>query len=627
MKKRNHLSCLFRTFLLSLILLSGTSGASAQSEKSVHISIPDTSAYPIITVYIDPLDRDGNRLENLQLDQITLLEDSINRDLLEIQALNPGIQLVTALNLSSPFAIQDINRRSRFDYIKESLLNWAAQSLDTAPDDLSIIDSLGLELIHTEKKSDWVKALEELDPDLREIESNFNVLARAIEIASDPVPQPGMKKVVLFFSPQPSSDGFEPIDNLISLAKDNQVQVYTVLVSSPAYFETAGAAKLQTLSEETGGEYLTFSGAESLLDIGQLLAPLRTTYLLRYQSSIVTSGTHTLEVSIASTPSKIEGLREFTLDVQPPNPIFITPPQTITRTPLEESLEDSVTASFEPTSISLPILVEFPDHHPRELEELIFRVDGEIFESKTTPPYDHFIWDLDRYQISGTHYLTLEAVDKMGLSRLSVETPIRVEVILPIQDTWDIARKNSSAMLGLALILLLGLTFIGLIRQGKIHPGNNRVSSQIKNLGSRSVGTYRKLFHFFNRPPLPAENMEFSPYRLIPVSDLSQQLFTEPLQINDPVITLGNSAREDVIRIQHPSITADHARISLQKENQYQITDLGSIAGTWINYQQIAPASPHILKDGDIINIGEAAFRFQIKNRPNSQAAHEENSH
>ena len=627
MKKRKNSTFLFRTFLLCLILLSVSSGASAQSEKSIQISLPDTSAYPTITIYIDPLDRDGSLLENIQLDQITLIEDGINRDLLEIQALNPGIQLVVALNLSTPFAIQDVNRRSRFDYIQESLLNWAAQPLDTAADDLSIIDNLGLDQVHVEKKSDWAKALEDMDPALREVESNFNVLARAIEIASDPAPQPGMKRVVLFFSPPPSSDGFESIDSLISQAKDNQVKVYTILVSSPAYFETAGAIKLQTLSEETGGEHLTFSGEEPLADIGQLLVPLRTTYLLQYQSSIVTPGTHTLEVSIASTLSNIEGIREFTLDVQPPNPILITPPRIITRTPIEESLEDDEITSFEPTSITLPTLVEFPDHHPRELEELIFRVDGEIIETKTAPPYDQFIWDLGEYQISGTHYITLEAVDKMGLSRLSVETPIKVEVILPAQDTWDIARKNSSAILGLALILLLGLTLFGLISRGKIRPGNIRVFTWIKNLGSRAVGLFRKLFQLKKHPPVTPGNMKFSPYRLIPVSDLSQQLFTEPIQVNQPVITLGNSTLEGVIRIQHPAIIAEHARISLLKENQFQITDLGSIAGTWINYQQITPSNPHILKDGDIINIGEAAFRFQIKNRSNSLAVHEENLH
>ncbi len=111
-----------------------------------------------------------------------------------------------------------------------------------------------------------------------------------------------------------------------------------------------------------------------------------------------------------------------------------------------------------------------------------------------------------------------------------------------------------------------------------------------------------------------AEPVEISSYRLIPVNDLSQRLFSAPIQINKTSITLGSANLENGIRIKHPSIMPEHARISLGKKDLFQLTDLGSVAGSWINYQQINPSSPHVIKDGDIINIGEAAFRFQIKN-------------
>jgi hypothetical protein len=459
---------------------------------------------------------------------------------------------------------------------------------------------------------------------LRETESNFSVLARAIEIASDPVSQPGMKKVVLFMSPQPEPEGFATIDSLSAQAKDNQVRVYSILVSSPAFFENAGAAKLQTLSIETGGSFLTFSGEEPFPDLGQLLFPLRTTYMLQYQSGIVTSGIHTLEISIAGSPASLEGSQEFTLDIQPPNPIFITPPQTITRTPLEDEQADPDQIRYEPASQLLPVLVEFPDRHPRALEELIFRVDGEIVETKTSPPHDQFIWDLDQYQVSGTHYLTLEAVDMMGLSRLSVETPIEIEVIPPTEDIWDIARKNTPTILGLTFILILGLTLFVLISRGRIRPGKNRVSRWLKNQKDSTTGLIKKLSQFPKRSPANPEEIGTKPYRLIPVNDISRQLFPEPIQIDQPEITLGTATQEHMIKIQHPSIIAEHSRISFLEGNQYQITDLGSTAGTWINYQQIPPSTTHRLKEGDIINIGEAAFRFQIKNGPNSLAANKE---
>lgn len=613
MKKSLQSTSFLKVLLLCLAILSGSSGARAQTERAILISLPDHSAYPTISFYMDPMDRGGTSLENIQLDQITLFEDGINQEVLELQALQPGIQLVVAFNLSAPFAIQDISGRSRFDLIQESLLNWAAQPQDSANDDLSLLDNLGLEVIHQDEKSGWVNALEEMEPVDRETISDLTVLSRAIEVASDPVNQPGMKKVVLFFSHQPTSDVFETIDSLISQAKDNQVQVYTVLVSSPAYFESAGATKLQSLSSETGGKYLTFSGEEPLADLGQLLLPLRTTYLVKYQSSILTSGTHTLEVSVATTLGSVEGSREFTLDIQPPNPIFIAPPRVITRTPVEETLDGAEGIKFEPTSVTLPIIIEFPDLHLRDVEEVIFRVDGEIIEARTSPPYDQFTWDLKDYLISGTHYLSLEAVDSMGLSRLSIETPIEIEVILPPLEFWDIVRNNIPALLGLTLILLLGLTLFGLISREQIRPGGKRLITWSKSLGNRIVRFIKDLFRSRNQPQ-EAEPLEVSSYRLIPVNDLSQQLFSAPIQINKPSITLGSANLENGIRIKHPSIMPEHARITLQQKDLFQLTDLGSVAGTWINYQQINPSSPHAIKDGDIINIGEAAFRFQIKN-------------
>ncbi len=494
MNKRVNSTSFLKVLLLCLAALSGSSGARAQTDRSILISPPDHSAYPTISFYMDPIDRGGTPLGNIQLDQITLFEDGVNQEILELQPLQPGIQLVVAFNLSAPFAIQDTSGRSRFDLIQESLLNWAAQPQDSANDDLSILDNLGLEVIHLDEKSAWVSALEKMEAVERETISDLTVLSRAIEVAADPVNQPGMKKVVLFFSHQPTSDEFETIDSLISQAKDNQVQVYTVLVSSPAYFESSGATKLQSLSSETGGKYLTFSGEGPLADLGQLLLPLRTTYLVKYQSSILTSGTHTLEVSVATTFGTVEGIREFTLDIQPPNPFFIAPPRVITRTPVEETLDGAEGIKFEPSSVILPILIEFPDLHLRDLEKVIFRVDGELIEARTSPPFDQFTWDLEDYQISGTHYLSLEAVDSMGLSRQSIETPIKVEVILPPLDFWDIIRNNIPALLGLALILLLGLTLFGLISRGQIRPGSKREITWIKSPVNRFVSFIKGLF-------------------------------------------------------------------------------------------------------------------------------------
>jgi hypothetical protein len=213
----------------------------------------------------------------------------------------------------------------------------------------------------------------------------------------------------------------------------------------------------------------------------------------------------------------------------------------------------------------------------------------------------------------------------MGLSRLSVETPIEVEVILPTQDIWDITKKNSPALIGLGVILVLGLALLGLISRGRIRPGKNRLFSFVKTNSIQAVKLFKQIITRKKQPLAVPERSNINTYRLIPVNDLTQQLFPEYIQVTQTEITLGNSNRKDGIRIQHPSIISEHARITASEGNQYQITDLGSTAGTWINYQQIPPGSPHLIKDGDIINIGEAAFRFQFKEGLTSLVGTKEN--
>ena len=611
-------------FVLCGIL--GVSSAFAQLDRTVQLTAPELDNYPEITFYLDPRDRDGSPLLGLTADQITLHEDQIRQELTEFQELEPGIQLVVAFNISSAFAIQDINGNSRFDFIKESALNWAAQSPSSSPDDLSIVTNSGLEAAHLTDREEWAGVLEDFSPDLRGSESNFSVLSRAIEIAGDPVELPGMKRVVLLFSAQPSSESYPALESLLSQARDNQVLIYNVLVSSPAFFDTEGAIKLRDLSRETGGQFLTYSGEEPLADLGQLLNPLRSTYLLRYQSSIVASGTHTLEVSIASSPGDITGQREFTLDIQPPNPIFIYPPRSITRSAEETSQDQPDNLRFQPDAFSLAVLVEFPDGHPRDLEELIFRVDDEVAARLTSPPYDEISWNLEDYLSSGTHYLTLEAVDIMGLSKVSLPTPVEIVIEQPPQSLGTIISRNLPAFVGLGFILLLGITLFLLVARGTIRPAERKEIPWLIAQSRRTASFLNTVLHPNQTQDSGSQEQASRPYRLIPINDASQNLFPEPISVFTAEVTLGNLAGKGRIAIPHPSIIPEHTRITAFDDEDFQITDLGAAGGTWINYQQITGPKAHIIRDGDIIHIGEAAFRFQIIPRIQAPLQNEENN-
>ncbi len=621
-----------RVLLIIISLLLSTIPAGAQAGRFVNISPPETGEFPLMTVYFDVTERDGRLAPDLLKDQVTLRENGVEQKILDFNSLTPGIQLVTAINVSAPFAIQDIAGKSRFDYITEALIEWGKQTPASSPDDLSLITNDGLELTHMENRQDMITALEEYSPLLRDTESNFNVLARAIEIASDPVDQQGMKRVVLLFTPPMTPEGSTSIDSLISRAKESQVMVYTILVSSPAFFTSSGAQILGDLSTETNGDFTTFSVDEPLPDFVSLFTPLRSTYLIRYQSQIITPGSQTLDLIISSDLGESAGQRQFPLDVQPPNPIFISPPREITRKLIQTGADAISDSKFVPEGFTLDMIVDFPDSHPRDLEELIFRVDGEVVSRLTSPPYNQVEWDLRDYQTSAVHYLTIEAVDLLGLSRQSIQTPVEVILDIPPPSISTIFIENAASFIGLALVLTLGILLFIFISRGTINPvidfGRNRFfqkegAGQILPFLQRKTDQKNKLVpKLDDRDPLSGNKL--NTFRLVPISDILQQQNPEPIQGWEDELILGNDPDPKIINIPHPSVARKHARINIQPDGVHEITDEGSSAGTWINYKQIPPSKPQPLKDGDIIHIGEAGFRYQLMNRASDLPTTEE---
>ena len=83
-----------------------------------------------------------------------------------------------------------------------------------------------------------------------------------------------------------------------AIALDQQVRVHVWIVASRDFFNASGATALKDLSIRTGGTYALFSGSESLPDPEVYLTPLRHSYTLAYDSSIRSTGTHTLHARV-----------------------------------------------------------------------------------------------------------------------------------------------------------------------------------------------------------------------------------------------------------------------------------------------------------------------------------------
>jgi pSer/pThr/pTyr-binding forkhead associated (FHA) protein len=70
-------------------------------------------------------------------------------------------------------------------------------------------------------------------------------------------------------------------------------------------------------------------------------------------------------------------------------------------------------------------------------------------------------------------------------------------------------------------------------------------------------------------------------------------------------VIIGRSA-ESGIQIDHPSVSTSHAEIR-EREGRYQLCDLGSTNGTWVNDDQVTGVP---LKDGSRITVGSSRLLF-----------------
>ena len=614
------------SILIISCLLFPSKITNAQTGQTATLATPQTEDFPQTTTFLDVYDVAGSFLFGLTSEEITLAEDGNLCSIQEIEELYPGVQVAVAFNMAPSFAIRDEVGDSRFHHLSQALIQWGKNLPLENSDDLSLVTNDGIEITHLNTPVIWASALETYQPQPRETSSNFSVLAHAIDIASDPPPQPGMKKVVLLLTPPPAPEEIVAVQSLTALAQERGVSLITWLVSSPAYLDSPGAQQLRESVEKTGGAFFIFSGEEVIPSPESYFSPLRGTYHLTYRSQITTSGTHTLEAIITTNTGEIMAFREFQFDVRPPNPIFVSPPLEIIRENPNPEEERYPIEKYTPTFLTLNIIIEFPDKHPRPLEETILYVDGSEEVRNTHPPFDQFTWDLSKYEYSQIHNLEIQAVDSLGLSQTSLKTSIQIIVDKPTPKMGQfgcIFGEHPFGITSLGAIILAAISLLICLRRGIIQPKafHSALKSPRKAMVQedrlqQSSSARKSISTWVNSLPWPvneeaAQTVPQAQATLEPITKQAKKLFPDQIPIYDAEMTFGKDASTATILIKEASVNGLHARIEFISENIYKLSDEGSVAGTWVNYQPIVGES-HLLQHGDIIHIGRAGFLFRI---------------
>jgi hypothetical protein len=97
---------------------------------------------------------------------------------------------------------------------------------------------------------------------------------------------------------------------------------------------------------------------------------------------------------------------------------------------------------------------------------------------------------------------------------------------------------------------------------------------------------------------------------LLPLVSPDETTLLAPMQIITADVTLGRDPLQANLVISDPSIEGLHARIH-REDKSFLINDAGSVAGTWVNFEQVPPVGTQ-LEHTDIIHLGRVGFRFML---------------
>ena len=618
----------FLLILLGLLVLAGSnSTVRAQNGGSARLSLVDAQGFPTVTALLDVYDDQGTPITNLGPENVTILEEGQPRDVSELVESAPPAQIVVAVNPGPPLAIRDGGGIERFERVTEVLAGWAGARIDPF-DDLSLVSIAGPIITHAEP-SDWAVSLTSYRPDFRSTIPNIQSLAIALNTVNEPTPIPGMKRAILLITPHMDDPNIvQVINDFIAQALESDVRVSVWFVDGEMYFETPSATAFKSLAQQTGGSYFAFSGLETFPDPESYFAPLRHLYSLSYNSTLTTSGSHSLVAEIQIPTGTITSESQtFDLDVQPPNPILVMPPiQIVRQAPADDPFN---TELLLPEQQQIEIIIEFPDNHPRPLTRTTLYVDGIPVAQNDAEPFDRFVWDLSAYDASGEHALVVGVVDSLGMNKASISVPVVVTVVhAPTGPQAFLARYRTQIALG-AILLAGGILLVILLssrlrirsrqerrtaRQRSIDPVTQPVQIQQAEPPSKkkknSKGKQAKRL-----PWTRADRLPDAPAYLTRLGSNGEPVTGNPIPLIEREITFGTDPVQAEHVLDHPSIAALHAHLNRTEGGDFMLIDNESVAGTWVNYDSI-PGEGHILKHGDVVHFGQLMYRFSLKNPP-----------
>jgi hypothetical protein len=615
----------FLLTLLGLVFLAGQGfSARAQSETSVRVLMVDTQGFPAVGALLDVYDAQGEFVTDLTAADLTVLEDGVARPIDDLSESYIPAQIVVAINPGPAFSVRDGQGKGRFERVTDILSGWAQARQSESDDNMGLVSVTG-PLITNANLNTWIISLVSYQPDFRSTTPNLGALNVALDIVNAQAPWPGMKRSILFITQHMEDSNLDlALDAVAAYALETGVRINVWLVDNERFFDHESAVAFQALAQGTGGSYFAFSGLEPFPDPETYFAPLRHLYTLQYSSGIVTAGEHTIQVQVSTPDGELvdSSVQDFDVDVQPPNPILIAPPAQIVR---QAPPEDPFNADLLlPEQLPLEMIIEFPDGHTRPLARTTLYVDDQPVAQNDAEPFETFTWDLSEYSESGMHQLRVEAVDTLGLSKVSANLPVALTVIQPPTGFQALlARYRGPITLSaviLALVILVGILVFGRMRILSLQE-RRAARKQITDPVTQPIAIRQTEAPAAKRGQ--AKRLEWArtgrmpdaPAYLVRLKSNGEPMTGNPIPLIEKDNSFGNDPVQAEIILDDPSISPLHARVQRTETNEFILLDNGSTAGTWLNYELVSREGI-VLNHGDVVHFGQLIYRFGLRTPP-----------
>lgn len=613
---KKGLLTLLLTALLTLVVITR---GEAQFQNQVEVLKPDLSTWPNLVTQFRVFNSQGAFVKGLTLEDVHLRENDqvVAPDTLEM--LEPGVRLIVAIN-EGPTLANRFAQVARIDKIKTALLKWAESEPAVTMDTFSLVSNTSLLAVDLRQPEDWVKVVNDYQPELKTMKPGLESLATAVEMTSGQDGNNLQNTAMLYVTPMPTEAQFAGLQDLFSQAMQANVRLFIWLVGPETYNSDPKAAPLREAAETSNGAFLVFTGAEDLPNLETILDPLSFVYSVSYRSQIKQSGDYNFSVNVNQDGNLLESDPiVFSINVQPPNPIFLDPPVAVERAWTEtRRKKDSVLA---PEVVPVEILVEFPDGFKRGLVYSRLFIDNRLADENVSAPFNIFEWNISGLTESGTHIMSATIQDEAGMIVETTELAVEV-VVLPKPLTWlgKIVSRFSIQVIALFFVIVLAGVLLILLA----------VRTMRVNHKSRRVQT--RLLHDPVTQPIQIENETITPLsrkeaeetwphlagvglasaRLVLISyPAPRENIPAEIAIGEREITLGSDEKKVNVFLDSPLISPLHARIESDEQQHFRVFDTGSGSGTWLNYAPVSHYGAR-LEHGDMIQFGKVAYRFEI---------------